>query len=80
MLRKVLLVISVLAVIGICISGCKKSSDDSSVEVPTTNEVTPTAVQYEEAAKKSITEENLEAELAKLENEVDRDIASDPEP
>jgi len=77
MLRKAFLTVVVVAAIAICLGGCKKSSDESSSNVPAANEVPKTRVQYEADAKKDITEENLETELSKLEKEVDTDAAAD---
>ena len=80
MLRKAFLTVVVVAAIALCLSGCKKSSDESSADVQPANEAPKTRAQYEAEAEKEITAENLEAELAKLEKEVENDLATDTEP
>jgi hypothetical protein len=60
----------------VCISGCRKGPEapDESDSGPA---ATKTAADYERAAKKDITQENMEAELARLEKEVEADIRTD---
>lgn len=80
MLHKAFLTVVVVAVIALCLGGCRKSSDESPAEPQPANEPAKTAVQHEADARKDITEENLEDELAKLEKAVEADIAADAEP
>ena len=80
MLHKAFLTVVVVAVIALCLGGCRKSSDESPAEPQPANEPAKTAVQYEADARKDITEENLEDELAKLEKAVEADIAADAGP
>ena len=81
MLRKAFLTIVVVTVIALCLGGCKKSSDESSVEPPQpAPRPVKTMTQHEADAKKEITAENLEEELAKLEKAVEDDIVTDVEP
>jgi len=78
MLRKAFL--TVVVVVAIVLGGCRKSSDESSSDVQPANEPPKTKAQYETDAAKEITAENLEDELAKLEKEVEEDLATDTEP
>jgi len=74
MLRQLLVIVVVAAIIGLGASGCKKSSD-----TPPGNTETPkTAAEYETEAEKEITAENMEAELAKLEKEIDGELGAEP--
>ena len=64
MLRRLMAILLVFALVGLFVGGCKdKSAKD---EVGTTD-------QYREQAKDTITEKNAEAELDKLEEEIDAD-------
>ena len=49
--------------------GCKKQSDDTDIEVKTDAE-------YKAEAEKEITEENMEDELSKLEESIDKDAVA----
>jgi len=80
MLHKAFLTVVVVTVIALCLGGCRKSSDESPADPQPANEPAKTAVQHEADARKDITEENLEDELAKLEKAVEDDIAADAEP
>jgi hypothetical protein len=59
-----------------CVSGCKKIPEkpDDSNSAPA---ATKTAADYEKEAKKEITEENMDEELARLEKEIETDIRTD---
>ena len=73
MLRKVFIII-LLAILGsFYLGGCDKSSSDaeSYVEVKTQAE-------YDAEAEKQITEENMEDELKKLEDTIDKEITEEP--
>lgn len=61
MLKKILFILALIAVLGLV--GCKKSSDD-----------TKTMEDYEEEATEQIDEDNMEAELDRLEKSIDTDI------
>lgn len=64
MYKKVLMILALITVL--CLSGCKKGSDES-VEIKTQAE-------YEQEAQEQITEENMETELNRLEKSIDSDI------
>ncbi|MHC4646209.1 MAG: hypothetical protein ACYTBJ_11955 [Planctomycetota bacterium] len=72
MLRKLLVIVVAAVIIGLCVGGCKKSSDTP----PGDTEAPNTAVDYKAEAEKEITKENMDSELARLEKE----IANDTEP
>jgi outer membrane protein assembly factor BamE (lipoprotein component of BamABCDE complex) len=68
---------AVAAVVFLCFSGCKKSSDTS--PTPDSGQgAAKTAADYEASAEKEITEQNMDQELEKLEKEVDADARSVP--
>ena len=58
----------------VSLSGCKKSSEPE--PGPSGDEVT-SAAEYEAEAEKEINKENVEAELDKLEKELEEDISSE---
>lgn len=75
MLRKVL-VITILATLSLFyIGGCDETSSDTE-----TNEevVLKTSAEYEAEAEAQITEENVEEELKKLEEAVEKEISEEP--
>jgi hypothetical protein len=72
MLRIILVVTAVLAISIFCQSGCKKKAGETKSEQPP-----KTTAQYEADAKKQITEDNMQQELRKLEQEVEQDIAAE---
>ena len=61
MLRNMLIVICTAAMLAFTTAGCKKSEEPVEVK---------TAEQYKQEADKEITEENMEAELEKIEEEL----------
>jgi hypothetical protein len=76
MLRKVLVMVAVGAIMAFCVSGCKKSSDESGaggeVEAP------KTMADYEAEAEKEITEENMAEELERIEKEIEAESRLQP--
>ena len=70
MVRRILVIVTVTAISTFCISGCKKSSDESQ---PAPEEP-KTLTEYKADAEKEINKENMAAELDKLEKEVEQDI------
>ena len=75
MLRKIL-VITILATLSLFyIGGCDKTSSDTETEEEV---VVKTAAEYEAEAEKQITEENMEEELKKLEDTIDKEINEEP--
>ena len=74
MLRKVFIII-LLAILGsFYLSGCDKTSSDSESEGDV---VVKTQAEYDAEAEAQITEENMEDELKKLEEAVDKEISEE---
>jgi hypothetical protein len=71
MLRKACLIVALTTLMALGLTGCKKSSEESDTTKPP--EV-KTAQDYNSEAEKEITKENMDAELEKLEKEVEKDI------
>jgi len=67
MLRKVIVVIMVMAIGVFSLSGCKKKSDEEA-----------TAADYAAEAKQEINQENRDAELEKIEKAMEEDIVAEP--
>ena len=78
MLRKTFLIVAIAALMGLCLTGCKKSSDDSNTQVATPASEVKTATEYGAEAEKEITKENMAGELDKLEKEIETDIRAEP--
>ena len=79
MLRKTFLIVAMVALMGLCLTGCKKSSDDSgSTAVSPPPPEVKTAAEYGSEAEKEITKENMASELDKLEKEIETDIRANP--
>lgn len=75
MLRKAFLIVTIAALMGLGLTGCKKSSDESdTTKPPDVN----TAQDYGTEAENQITKENMDAELDKLEKEIEKDIQVEP--
>jgi len=70
MLRKILIIIAVTAISVFCIAGCKKepAGDTSSQE-------SQAMAEYKAQAQAEITEENMEQELEKIEEAIERETA-----
>lgn len=66
MKSKLWLVIVMLSIFLVSFAGCKKTEDEQAVEVKSEAE-------YKMQADKEITEENMEAELEKIEAEINTD-------
>ena len=65
--------IAIVALAALALTGCKKESP----KVPA-NPPTKTAEEYKAEADKQITAENLDAEMDKLEKEVDTEAGTEP--
>ena len=72
MLRKLILILLTVCLFGIWGCGKKKSTEPTSEE----DVVVKTIEQHKAQADKEITEQNLDAELDKLEKEIGDDIAA----
>ena len=75
MLRKTFMIVTIALLASLGLTGCKKSSDES--DTPKPPEV-KTTQDYTTEAEKQITGENMEAELEKLEKEIEKDIQIEP--
>lgn len=75
MLRKALLIVAIAALMGLGLTGCKKSSEESETTKPP--EVN-TIQDYNSEVENQITKENMDAELDKLEQEIEKDIQFEP--
>ncbi len=75
MLRKLFIIIVLATLSSFYIGGCDETSSDTE-----TNEevVLKTSAEYEAEAEAQITEENVEEELKKLEEAVDKKISEEP--
>ena len=74
MLRKVFVII-LLAILGsFYLGGCDKTSSDSETDEDV---VVKTQAEYDAEAEKQITEENMEEELKKLEETIDKEIGEE---
>ncbi len=73
MLRKVFIII-LMAILGsFYLGGCDKTSSETDEEV-----VIKTQAEYDAEAEAQITEENMEDELKKLEQAIDKEITEEP--
>jgi hypothetical protein len=85
MLRTIL-IIAGLAIIGLGVSGCKKSPDqtgtrtEGEVAGEPNESAAKTLAEYEAEAEKEITAENMQAELEKLEAEINRESRTERQP
>ena len=75
MLRKVLVMILLATLSLFYIGGCDKTSSDAESDEEV---VVKTAAEYEAEAEKQINEENVEEELKKLEDAIDKEISEEP--
>jgi len=69
MLSKTLVLAAIAAILLFCFGGCKKSGPEASSDEPAVK----TMAEYEAEAKSQINEDNMEAELEKLEKEIEQD-------
>jgi hypothetical protein len=76
MLRTIL-IIAAAAIIGLGAGGCKKDPDQTGTEGEPNELTAKTQAQYEAEAEKEITAENMQAELEKLEMEINRELRSE---
>lgn len=74
MLRKMLVIVAVVSIVAFCLSGCKKSPSETEPNEP----VVKTMAEYEAEAEKEITEENMDAELEKIEKELQKETTEEP--
>lgn len=74
MLRRILIIVAVGVISVLCLSGCRKSSSETEAEQ---QEVVKTMAEYEAEAKKEISRENIDAELEKIEKELEKEIAAE---
>jgi len=72
MLRKVFIIILLAILSSFYLGGCDKSSSDAESDVEV-----KTQAEYDAEAEKQITEENMDEELKKLEEAVDKEITEE---
>ncbi len=65
---RVILIIALMAMTSFGFSGCKKSTDEEEVK---------TAAEYKAEAKEQINEDNMAAELERLEKELEQDVSQE---
>ena len=70
MLRKLIAVVVITLVI-VAVWGCRKKPAQTQTEIPKTE--VKSQAEYNEMAKKEITSENMQAELDKIEKEVQKE-------
>lgn len=75
MLRKVFVIILLVILGSLYSGGCDKTSSDSETDEEV---VVKTQAEYDAEAEKQITEENMEEELKKLEQAIDKEITEEP--
>ena len=75
MIRKVFIIISLVILGSFYLSGCDKTSRDSETDEEV---VVKTQAEYDAEAEAQITEENMEEELKKLEQAIDKEITEEP--
>ena len=74
MMRKVLVIVVLIMISVVCVEGCKKRSGDSD----SSGEVVKTKAEYEAEAEREINEDNMEAELKKIEDAVELEATEEP--
>jgi len=81
MCRKILVMAVAIALSAAFIGGCKKSSQEPQTPPAEANESAEQQVktleEYKAEAEQEITKENMQDELAKIEKEVDEDLATE---
>ena len=75
MLRKILIIVAVGVISVLCLSGCRKKTSETKAEQEEVE--VKTMAEYEREAKKEISKENLDAELEKIEKELEKEIAAE---
>ena len=71
MLKKILIIMTILFICFGTLTSCKKKSEPPE---PAAEDVVKTAEEYKAQAEKEITAENMEAELEKLEKELNAEL------
>lgn len=75
MLRKVFIIILLVTLGSFYLGGCDKTSSDSKTDEEV---VVKTQAEYDAEAEKQITEDNMEEELKKLEQAIDKEVSEEP--
>ncbi|MHC4474836.1 MAG: hypothetical protein ACYTEL_04280 [Planctomycetota bacterium] len=78
MLRRILVIAVTAAIIGFGLAGCKKSPGPTDAEPNAAEPEPKTKAEYEAEAEKEITKENMQAELEKMEAEIEREARTQP--
>lgn len=71
MIRKILLISVVVAMVVFYLGGCKKSESGTEPNRPQTK----TQAEYETEAKEQINEDNMDAELERIEKELEEELS-----
>jgi hypothetical protein len=74
MMRKVLFIVVLIVISMVFVEGCKKRSGESE----SGGEVSKTVAEYETEAEREINEDNVEAELKKIEEAVELEASEEP--
>jgi hypothetical protein len=74
MLRKALVIVVLIVISVVFLEGCKKQSGDSG----TSGEVVKTMAEYGAEAEREIDEDNMEAELRKIEEAMESELSEEP--
>ena len=70
MLKNILIIIAVTLISVFCLAGCKKKSPEG-----TSSQESAAMAEYRAQAKAEITEENMEEELKRIEEAIERETA-----
>ncbi len=73
MLRKVLIIVAMVAISVFYLSGCKKSPSN----LESSEEVVKTMAEYQTEAKKEINKENMADELDKIEKALEQELSQE---
>ncbi|MHC4805141.1 MAG: hypothetical protein ACYTBX_02625 [Planctomycetota bacterium] len=74
MLRRLLVLIALATITALCLSGCKKTSSETEAQ----QDVVKTEAEYKAEAEKEINEDNMAAELEKIERAMEQEAGQEP--
>jgi uncharacterized protein YceK len=74
MLRRLLVLIALATITVLCLSGCKKTSSETEAQ----QDVVKTEAEYKAEAEKEINEDNMAAELEKIERAMEQEAGQEP--
>lgn len=73
MLRRLLVLIALATITVLCLSGCKKTSSETEAQ----QDVVKTEAEYKAEAEKEINEDNMAAELEKIERAMEQEAGQE---